>query len=128
MYCENEFRSMVGHSDLDNIGMLSCACSDPNPNTPFNLECTNDAVCHILGGVRVFPSIQAEDGPLGSNSHIFERIENIDPRIILPGRTVEWLKTNIQKFESNCNRRRNCNISVGSKENGIKSVHEASPL
>ena len=78
--------------------------SDPDLNSPFNLECTNDAVCHTSGGVRVLPLIQAEDGPLGSYSQIFERIKDIDPRIILPGRTVEWLKTNIQKFESTCNR------------------------
>ena len=72
--------------------------SDADPNSPFSLECTNDAVCHCSGGVLVFLLIQAEDGPLGSYSHIFGRIKDIDPRIILPGQTPSCRLSNSSLF------------------------------
>ena len=72
--------------------------SDADPNSPFNLECTNDVVCHCSGGVRVFLLIQAEDGLLGSYSHIFGRIKDSDPRIILPGQTPSCGLSNSSLF------------------------------
>ena len=55
-------------------------------------------------GVRVHPLTMADDGQYGSFDLIYEKIKDIDPRIFVPDRTVEWLRGAIKRFESMCNR------------------------